>query len=698
MRRAAHAPSALAGALLLVLLYAAFAHGAIGPPAGIGSPAAESRLEVAIAVIATLAGACLLWSGSLRFSAPRLALAGVGLLAAFAVWSGFTLLWSVAPDQTWIDLNRALTYVIALCLAVAIGASLPRAVALICKGFLLVALAVTIYALGQKLAPGLHVPGLFDLNQTGLSPLLLERSPRLQEPFGYWNALALFIAMGVPIALVHAVDATRTTRTRLGALLSLELMLLAIVFTYSRGGVLALVAATAVAVALSGARLRSLMWLAVASATTAVPLIFGLANHSLSAANMALAERETAGGELAAILLASLLVLYLLGMTLLRLERRVEVGPQQARRIGRAVLGLGGIVLAAGVIAVALSAGGLDGTVSHAWRSFTAVRGTSYDPQRLLSANSENRWVWWKEALGAFSDRPAGGWGAGSFGVVQPLYLRGGPPVPQPHSVPLQFLAETGIVGALLALGGYALLLGAGVGAVRRRALGGDRLLAGALLAGGVAYAVHACYDWDWDIPGVTLPAVLFLGVLAGAARQHQIEKPGDSAVPTGGRGVRAIALGALTLGLCTFTLSAILPSLAASKASSALVAASASSPAILQQAQARARLASRLDPLSDAGPLAEEAIALHRAQLAQAQSDLLEAIRREPGDVQPWERLALLEGLLHDPRGLARSIDHVLALDPTGPTAARLLQGANLLAAPPQDSPTATATPLSPP
>ena len=31
--------------------------------------------------------------------------------------------WSVAPDQTWIELNRAITYVIVLCLAIALGAS-----------------------------------------------------------------------------------------------------------------------------------------------------------------------------------------------------------------------------------------------------------------------------------------------------------------------------------------------------------------------------------------------------------------------------------------------------------------------------------------------------------------------------------------------------------------------------------------------
>ena len=88
---------------------------------------------------------------------------------------------------------------------------------------------MTAYALGQKLFPGLHVAGRVHLNQTG--PL-----PRLQEPLGYWNALALFIAMGAPIALALAVDSSRRRRARLAALVGLELMLLAVGFTYSRGG------------------------------------------------------------------------------------------------------------------------------------------------------------------------------------------------------------------------------------------------------------------------------------------------------------------------------------------------------------------------------------------------------------------------------------------------------------------------------
>ena len=99
---------------------------------------------------------------------------------------------------------------------------------------LLVVLAVTVYALGQKLLPGVRVPGLFNLNQT-------QFGPRLQEPLGYWNALGLFIAFGVPIGLALTADKTRAPRLRLAALAAVELMLIAVGLTYSRGALLALV-------------------------------------------------------------------------------------------------------------------------------------------------------------------------------------------------------------------------------------------------------------------------------------------------------------------------------------------------------------------------------------------------------------------------------------------------------------------------
>jgi hypothetical protein len=678
--------AALAGALLLICLYAAFAHGAI-------ASADEQRVQLGVAVVAAVAAVAWLWNGMLAPRAPAVVWTAVALLGGFAFWSGLTLLWSVAPDQTWIECNRAITYAIVLCLAITVGASHPRAVAIIARGLLIVCLAVTAYALGQKLVPGLHLAGVFTLDRTGALP-------RLQEPFGYWNALALFIAMGVPIALATAVDRTRGDRLRLGAAVAIVAMLLTIGFTYSRGGVLALVVALALAVGLSATRLRSLLWLAMTMIATAPVLLVALNSHRLTATGVGLGPRELAGGELAAVLVACLLLLVLAGARVIALEPRGLVTPDRARRIWRGLAAAAGVLLVAAVLAIAISPRGLSGTVSHAWSSFTATRATSvYDPGRLLSADSENRWVWWKEAAGAFSDRPLGGWGAGSFGVVHLLYRRDTLSVQQPHSVPLQFLAETGVVGAALGLGALALLLIAGLRTVRRIAAADPvpRSLAVGLLAAAFAYCVHELYDWDWDIPALTITALVCLGTLGGSLAGHGIRarSPSPDRGGEAGLAARVLGLGLAALCLSAFAVSVVLPRLASTDAQRALISASSAAPSALRSARALALRASRLDPLDDAGLRAASTISVHQGDLTRARSELLEAVRRMPADGSAWQELAFEDFALRDDPDALAAAQRALALDPRGVVAITFAERAMLNRALPAGS--ATAVPTAP-
>jgi hypothetical protein len=676
----------LLAALSLLLLYAAFDHGAT-------NVAAQARVQTALSGIAAVAAAAWIWSGALRLSARPMALSGLGALAAFAVWSAITVVWSVAPDQTWLEFNRALTYVLALGIALLVGGSHRRSMQALANCTLLVVLAVTVYALGQKVLPGLHVPGLFNLNQTQLVP-------RLQEPLGYWNALGLFVAFGVPIGLAVVADRDRSPGVRLAAAAVVELMLIAVGLTYSRGALLALVCGLIVGVGLSGARLRSLMWLALAAAAMVAPLMLGLTDHALTDVSVSLGRRERAGLLLLVVLVASLLVLWLAGRRVIELERRVPVSLEVSRRIGRLLGGALGVAVVCGVIALAVSSRGLTGTVSHAVDSFTATKGTSaYNPSRLLSVNSQNRVVWWEEAAGAFSDRPLAGWGAGSFPVVHLLYRRNSLTVQQPHSVPLQWLAETGIVGALLAIGAYGLLTAAGVGSVRRKA-GAERLVASALLAGIAIYGVHSLYDWDWDIPGVTLPALVFIGVLAGADRRRsapaalwsRADGAGPSAPP--GPGARAATLLAVAGALVAVALSGVVPSVAAGRASAALVAASGASSSALERARSDAADATRLDPLSDAGLAASATISIESGHLGQARTYLRQAVKRDPYDVRAWHLLALVELGLGSTAGTFNAIQRVVALDPMGPEVKSVSKQVELLLTPPSRSATSRPSP----
>jgi hypothetical protein len=471
------------------------------------------------------------------------------------------------------------------------------------------------------------------------------------------------MAMGTPIALATAVDLARSVAARLAAAAALQLMLITIPMTYSRGGLIATAVALGVGAGLSGARLRSLLWLSAALLTALPAILVGLLVHDLTAANLPLGTREGAGGILALVIVCLLVVLVVGGRWLITVEERLTTSRHVPALRRLALAGAVALVLA-GLLAITLSSRGLTGTVSHLWHGFTTTQTISNsNPNRLLSAVSANRWVWWKEAAAAFSARPVQGWGAGSFPVLHLLYRHDTLPVQQPHSVPLQFLAETGVVGGLLGIGAFLLLAVGGVRSVRSRSGGPERLLSAALLAGALAYGAHSLYDWDWNIPALSLSAFLFLGVIAGGRGRRRDDGRAE------GRqgGVRALWLAVATLWLCIFALSVELPQLAADKANAALVAASSSSSLAVQRAQSDAALASSLDPLSDAGLRAQATVALHLGQSRRARLYLREAVARDPSDPQAWQLLAMVDRRLNDLRDGRRATQRALQLDPMG-------------------------------
>ncbi len=352
-------------------------------------------------------------------------------------------------------------------------------------------------------------------------------------------------------------------------------------------------------------------------------------------------------------------------------------------------------MLAALLVAVVLVGSVASGQVGDAIATFKdpkeATRVT--DPTRLLSSTSGNRWAWWNEAAGAWSAKPVAGWGAGSFGVTHLLYRDQLLTVRQPHSVPLQWLAETGIVGLLLGGGALLVLLAAGLARVRSLewAVGGappERGASAALLAIAVAWVVHGLYDWDWDIPAVTLPTMLCLGLLMARPR------PGPS-LPVGPRGPALVgALVAFVL-LC---LSFALPAYAQTRVNTALrTAAREGGPTTEQLGDAAkaAALAVTLNPLSDDGLYAGAIVAERAGDLELARTLLLRAIDRQPYSVQAWIELARLDFIRQDRAGLRRESLRALRLDPINPITIDLARRAQQAAVLPYESASATGTPL---
>jgi O-antigen ligase len=129
---------------------------------------------------------------------------------------------------------------------------------------------------------------------------------------------------------------------------------------------------------------------------------------------------------------------------------------------------------------------------------------------RLTTLRSD-RYAYWNVALKAFSAEPIRGVGAGGWAVWWLRYRKIGGFARDAHSLPLQTMAELGLVGLAL----LAVFL-AGIAWAARLAHRRAPELSAGLIAAVVVYFVHAPLDWDWQLPALTLVGlVLSGGVLA---------------------------------------------------------------------------------------------------------------------------------------------------------------------------------------
>jgi O-antigen ligase len=126
-----------------------------------------------------------------------------------------------------------------------------------------------------------------------------------------------------------------------------------------------------------------------------------------------------------------------------------------------------------------------------------------------------NRYQYWRVAVATWADHPLAGAGSGAFAVEWLRRRTVAASARDAHSLPLETAAELGLAG-LLALG----LLVAGVIAALVRL---QRVARGVAAAGGLAaWSVHATLDWAWEMPSVTLLAVLLAAAVIGAAEEPQ--------------------------------------------------------------------------------------------------------------------------------------------------------------------------------
>jgi len=469
---------------------------------------------LAATMLAVLAGLFIAGKvGSFGVVTPTL-LALVGLTA----WTSASILWADSPDRAWAESNRLLLYTAVLAICVLLLRS-PRDVRrglAICGGVIALAALWTILALLRG------DPGAF-----------LDH--RLDMPIGYINGTAGLFLIGL-WPLVSAAE--RGVNPALAgvamALAMLEANLL--VLTQSRAIVPAVLLSACLVLALypgRAARVWTLLFV-VAGTAAASHWTFAIYADRVPTGPRPVAPDLAQDAAIAALLVAVVGGALWGAITVLR--RTLD--STRSRHLA-AVAAVGAIVcLSAGAL---VTTGDPVSRVQREWRAFTTLDATPTASTRFAGAGGF-RFDLWSVAVDDLRREPVFGVGAGSYGLSYYQQRKQDESIRQPHSLLLQFLAELGIVGGVLALITFATIAAA---IVRNRRADVTAGVAGVGMA--ASWATQTSLDWLYNLPGITCIAIV--GVVAATA-------PNPFAPPSGKRRQRLMmAGGALLVAVCAASL-----------------------------------------------------------------------------------------------------------------------------------------------
>ena len=574
----------------------------------------------------------------------RLTVVSLSGIAALALWALASAFWTDSIQGAVVEGNRLLLYAAALGLLVVLLRS-DRGAAWLYGAVVTGALAV-----GAWVVAGL-------LRDDGS----LFLSGRLHGPIEYINGQASFfvLALWPCVALAEQKRSPLAAGAGLGAG---TLFASLVVLGQSRGAVLAALISVIVVGALLPGRLRRAAAMVVAAACLAPALPTLLDVYAAPGPGV----RADAGR---AALLSSLVAGALWALAVAGERRAAGSSGKAGRRLRQAVVaGLSSVALV-GALAGFASADRAAGFVERQYTAFVTLGGQQGEPTASrLSTGAGNRYDYWRIAAHAWRSRPLVGVGAGGYDKPYFLERATSEDIRQPHSLPLQVLAELGIVGALLLA---ALLSAIGVGVWRRIAhIRSARLRSPVVVASvGIlsAWFVHTSVDWIHLLPGVTGIALIATAVLlrpgdegaAPAASRLTLQLPRLARIGP------AVAVG-LAIAITALSLSRQgLSELYVSRAQSAL----ADHPAT---ALREANRALRLDREAIAAYYAKAAAIARFGDGEAAQTVLLDAARREPRNFVTWTLLGDLAVRRDDPAAARRYYRRAAELNPLSAELAR--------------------------
>jgi hypothetical protein len=393
--------------------------------------------------------------------------------------------------------------------------------------------------------------------------------------------------------------------------------------TYSRGGLAVAVIGLAAYVVLG--RPRGLPSALIAAApATAIAMKAAYDATSLSTIDPTTTPFAIhQGHHLALTVLGCIALAVALRTALLLLDRLLEGERSPIDRYRRA-LRAGGFGAAAVAVVAALALGA-PGAIAHAWDDFVNQQ-TVTSPvvrNRLSSTSNQDRIELWTVAFNVFRAQPIDGTGAETFEIVWYEHRQGVQVYANAHSLYLETLAELGVVGLAFVV---LFVVGTLVGLAPARR-GRDRALYAALFSAGLAWAVHAGVDWDWQMPAVSLWFAALGGLALG--RPGWRETTGATSAP-----VRAFLAGVAVVGVCVFPALVLASQVRLNEATAAYA---------LGDCVRADKLAQRsIDILGTRAPpwQIEALCAVRAGQFARAQKDLRGGLAVDPDD---WQLLAAL-------------------------------------------------------
>lgn len=578
-----------------------------------------------------------------------LAWLSISLLGAFAVWTGVAAGWSQSAELTIAELGRLVSYLgfLVLGMCVVRRDTVRQLVSGVAVAFGVVAVLAVLSRLEPSLFPSNQVAEFFPGSQA-----------RLSYPLNYANGTGEFLAIGIPLLLMIA-TAGRTLAGRALGAAALPVAVLGVVLTASRGGVLTAIVAVVAFYALAPDRLPKLVTGFVAAAGSAIMVAALLDRDDLRnglSTPAAVSQRHQ---------LTLLLIVVCIGVAAVQIGIELlarRIGRPRALTVSRRRAGMLTVAVIAVAVAVAIVAG-VPHQLAHQWRVFKetdvtgVVSGNVYS--RLGTAAGSHRYQYWVAAVHAFESKPLIGIGPGTFQFYWAQHGSLYEFIRNAHSLYLETLAETGVLGGALIVAFLLVVLGTGVARALRARAPARAVLAGAT-ASLIAFCTAAAFDWVWQLAAVALVALL-MGVAILASGPEPVVGVGarERRWPT------RVGLAALAL-LATVSIGIPFATTAAIRSSQSDVSAGN-----LSAALSAAATAQRLEPYA-ATPRLQRALILERSgDLRDARAAIEQATARESTNWSIWLVRARIDAESGHEGAAARDYRRAHELNPLSPTTA---------------------------